>query len=125
MHVMIDYVQTIPVQLSGSMPFFLSFVLGIMIEDGVQALWRRLQTSGKIQTSESQVPPRWKRIVGLLWVMAWLGVTSTWFLHPHIQLPEPNASVPFHFTERLGLDIVGGILLISGIVLGWVFEVEV
>jgi len=55
---------------SGAIRFFTTQALGIMIEDGVQEMWGRSQG-------------RWKRVVGFLWVWAFLAWTSPcWMFAP-------------------------------------------
>lgn len=68
LHTTIDSIQGIPLEYSSSIPFFLSMVLAIMVEDSVQALWKRLQSTPEPNGSSSgdKTPPFWKRAVGML-----------------------------------------------------------
>ncbi|KAJ5114907.1 hypothetical protein NUU61_000666 [Penicillium alfredii] len=132
LHVIVDILQGLPAHRSGAMPFFLSFVLGIMLEDGAQAIWWHLFTSGdrktprKSSTREAVVPPLWQRILGLCWVWAWLAVTSTWYFTPMIQLTtKDSVMIPFSFAERMGLPVISSALLASGAVLAFAFEIEI
>lgn len=103
-------------------------VLGIMVEDGVQALWKRVQpaSDAKESDAEGDAPPFWIRAVGFLWVMVWLGVTSTWYFHPMSHLPqEETFLVPFSLVERVGIEPLGAVLLVCGIGLYVGFGVEI
>ena len=127
-HVIVDILQSIPTERSGSMPFYLAFILGIMLEDGVQHLWKRLQTSdnGQDQAKQSSdMAPLWKRIVGMVWVMVWLGVTSTWYFSPMIQSTnEDMRMIPFSVAKHIGFQPLISITVGSGVGIAVVFEVE-
>ncbi|KAJ5218174.1 uncharacterized protein N7498_000273 [Penicillium cinerascens] len=123
LHLMANLVDGVPVERSGAMPFFLSMVLGIMIEDGFQAFWTRVHPAAD---STEDTTPWWKRVVGLAWVFLWLGVTSTWYLHPLSQLPKDEITmVPFSVVERFGLKLIGGVVLAGGAVLSLMLRCEV
>ncbi|KAJ6061859.1 uncharacterized protein N7446_005979 [Penicillium canescens] len=47
LHLLVDILGCVPAQGSGSMFFFLSFVLGFMIEDGVKAMWKSMYPQAK------------------------------------------------------------------------------
>ncbi|KAJ5619896.1 hypothetical protein N7510_003880 [Penicillium lagena] len=119
-HVMTDAVAGIPTQYSGALPFFTSFTLGIMIEDGIQELYKRMTGS------EEHFVPSWKRAIGYLWVIIWLGVTSTWQLHPSSQNTPPHelSIVPFSISDRIGPTPMAGFTAISGLVLISRFGIE-
>ena len=107
---------------SGSMPFYLAFVLGIMLEDGVQAIWK-CKEKAKLSTD---IVPLWKRAIGLLWIMIWLAVTSTWYFTPMIQsTTEDLRMVPFSVAKYFGLEPLIGIVLGSGVAISFIFEVEI
>lgn len=97
-----------------------------MFEDSVQALWARFGAHDMASNSEKAAPITWQRIVGILWVMTWLGITSTWYITPMIQLTGPDVTmVPFSFTGKLGLPISGTLVLLTGTALSRIFEVEI
>jgi hypothetical protein len=127
-HVIVDILQSIPMEISGSMPFYLAFVLGIMLEDGVQNIWKRLQTpdEGKMEANQSSgLVPLWKRAAGLVWVMLWLGVTSTWYFTPMIRSTNDDLRViPFSVAKYIGLEPLIGIVVGGGIGVAVMFEVE-
>lgn len=102
------------------MPFFCVQTLGIMLEDGVQAIWKRLH--GGVKSRDS---PVWQRVVGHIWVLVWFGVTSVWYFGQMSQAPELASIVPFDFQSQIPVSILGSILLAGGIILKFVFEVEV
>ena len=88
----------IPRAEAGSLVFFLLQPLGIMLEDGLQALTRHTPASRSL----SQV----RRIVGYLWVVMFLAwSTPTWF-YPQQRLGiDPANLLPFrvfpHLTRQL------------------------
>ncbi|KAF9252962.1 hypothetical protein DTO006G1_2193 [Penicillium roqueforti] len=126
-HVMVDILQSVPMERSGSMPFYLSFVFGIMLEDGVQNIWQRVQAPENWQEvkQSSGIVPLWKRAVGMVWVMLWLGITSTWYFTPMIQSTNDDLRViPFSVARYIGLQPLIGIVLGSGIGIALMFEVE-
>lgn len=122
LHVATDMPRGISAQESGSMTFFLSFALAYMIEDGVQALWKRL--FGPQPAAGS--PPLWQRIIGYCWVVGWLGVLSTPFFGATWGRPECQMElVPFGFVKNFGLPVVSGAILFGAVVLKVVFKVEI
>ncbi|KAJ6087134.1 hypothetical protein N7467_006048 [Penicillium canescens] len=129
-HVIVDILQSIPTEKSGSIPFYLAFVLGIMLEDGVQELWKHLQPRNEpemeAKRSTKEVVPLWKRSIGLVWVMLWLGVTSTWYFTPMIQATtEDMRMVPVSAARYIGLCPLTGIVAISGAIIAFTFEIEI
>lgn len=105
------------------MLFFITAPLGLMIEDGIKAVWKYFSKSSA--PSQKIAKPLWQRALGLTWSMAWLGVTSTGFFYPQMLRPQNQALVPFSVASRIGLPIQAGIILAGGAVLAKVFEVEV
>lgn len=91
-----------------------------MIEDGVQALWR-----GRRAFEDKGDPPLWRRILGFAWVVLWLAVTSPWYFEPISRRPKAVPLVPFSIVGQIGLSAVAAIVLIGGVALKLVFEVEV
>ncbi|OQE40803.1 hypothetical protein PENCOP_c005G06139 [Penicillium coprophilum] len=122
LHLILDIVQGIPAQESGAMLFFVTAPLGLMIEDGIKALWKSFSKfNGSIKTTSK---PLWQRALGLMWSMAWLGVTSTGFFYPQVVRPQNQALVPFSVADHIGLPLESALVLIGGAVLAKVFEVE-
>ena len=103
----------------------MAFVFGIMFEDGVQEIWGRFVARDAASNYEPGAPAMWQKIVGFLWVVTWLAVTSTWYFTPMIQLTGPDVTmVPFNLSGGIVLPASGTILLFSGAALSWIFEVE-
>lgn len=128
-HVIVDILQSIPMERSGSMPFYLAFVVGIMLEDGVQNIWKQVQTldvSQEEAKQSSDIVSLWKRAAGMVWVMLWLGVTSTWYFTPMIQSTNDDLRViPFSVAKYIGFQSLIGIVMGSGVGIAVMFEVEV
>lgn len=74
-HLMTDVWAGISVGESGAVQFFCSFAPAIMLEDGIQALYRRVAlTEGR-----STEPQLWARLLGFTWTIAFLTLmTPTW-----------------------------------------------
>lgn len=123
LHVVLDVVQGIPVRESGAMLFFAIAPLGIMIEDCVKSTW--VFMSGASVADPKGSKPLWQRVLGFLWSMAWLGVTSTWFFYPQVVRPQNQSLVPFSVADHIGLPTQAGIVVIGGALLVRVFKVEV
>lgn len=111
---------------SRAVMFFSSFAFGIMIEDGVQEIWRRfIADSPKKIRPESQVPP-WQKIVGFTWVVLWLLITAPWYLYPTARLPSDiKWMVPFSIIERIGMSTAGIVLAVGGLCLSFAVGVEI
>lgn len=128
-HVIVDILQSIPMERSGSMPFYLAFVVGIMLEDGVQNIWKQVQTldvSQEEAKQSSDIVSLWKRAAGMVWVMLWLGVTSTWYFTPMIQSTNDDLRViPFSVAKYIGFQSLIGIVMGSGVGIAVMFEVEI
>lgn len=123
LHLFLDYGSGIPWALSGSMHFFLSFAFGIMIEDGVQALWNQFSPPQKSEDGETQTP-LWKKIVGMLWVFAFIGVFSTPYVERMTQLP-PSSMIPLTVVGKLGVELAGGLVCVGGVLLWFTVAPEV
>lgn len=122
----VDLLQSVPPEYSGSIPFYMAFVFGIMFEDGVQELWGRFVACDGTSTFEEAPSAMWQRIVGSLWVMTWLAIISVWYFTPMIHLTGPDVTmVPFSFSGEIGLPVSGTVLLLTGVSLSWIFEIEI
>ena len=82
---------------SGTVRFFCTQAFGIMLEDGVQAIWARspYDRRKKLDT------PVWHKIVGFLWLLAFM----TW--------STPAWSYRMFLHERPGIDTPLGFSIIS------------
>lgn len=96
-----------------------------MFEDGIQHLWGRLFSYKKASSVQAD-QPLWHKIIGLAWVMLWLGVTSTWYFTPIIQMTGQDVfMVPVSLAGRVGLATSIGVAALSGIFLILKFEIEI
>ncbi|KAJ5178574.1 uncharacterized protein N7500_001273 [Penicillium coprophilum] len=120
-HVVIDSVRNVSPKELGTMSFFLSFVVGYMIEDGVLALWKRTRGS-----QNNGLPAWWQRALGFCWVITWLGITSPWFFRLAMQKPEEQmVLVPFSVAGFISLPVLKSVVIGGGLVLKIVFEGEI
>lgn len=122
LHVMVDITQAIPWEYSGATAFFSSTALGVVIEEGVQAIWRKMNPRTSVQAS----PALWARTLGLAWVVTWMGITSTWYFTPIIQVPAETVTlIPFSMVETVGFAPVIGAVVALSLVLVAKFGIEV
>lgn len=121
LHLTIDIVMGISFQSSGAVLYFTSFVLGYMIEDGVQALYKRMKGP------DAQNGSKYKWIVGYLWVALWLGISSTAYRFPGSQRIPPHEvrTVPFSISDRIGIVSVAGFTFIGGLALLFGLKAEI
>lgn len=106
--------------------FFTLAPLGLIVEDGVKAYWRYV--SGPEETSDAKshkALPYWQQILGLVWTMAWLGVTSTWYFYPQMLRPQNQNLVPFSLADQFGLSVVAGAVVSGGAALALLFRIEI
>ena len=97
-----------------------------MLEDGVQALYRSMRPSAAASEKRDTASSFWRKAVGFLWVMVWMGVTSTNYFHPMQQASsEGFMMVPFDLAEYIGFQAMMWIAGVGGVFLGVGFEVEV
>ncbi|KAJ5360904.1 hypothetical protein N7517_010095 [Penicillium concentricum] len=123
LHLACDAILGVPLSSSGAMQFFCSFPLAIMIEDGVQEVWRRAMGQEK---DDDRVVLLWQRLVGYLWVGVWMCVTSPWYLYPAArQQVEKNWMVPVSVVEEIGLGTAQKILLGYGLFVYWAIDGEI
>jgi hypothetical protein len=120
---------------SGTMLFFQSFAFGIMIEDGVGALWRKL-TGPKSPAGSGYDVPIWQRLIGFTWVVFWFTIfrymsasastscfangESPFYMYPAQLSPIENGWIlPYSIAENFGVQYVGAAigLLSVGILL--------
>ncbi|KGO39348.1 hypothetical protein PEX1_070080 [Penicillium expansum] len=121
-HVVLDSLRNVSPWNPWTMSFFLSFVVAYMIEDGVQAFWKRTQGS----QNNISLPAWWHKALGYCWVVAWLGVTSPWYFRSAMLKPEEQmVLVPFSVTGLINLSLLKNIVIGGGLVLKFVFEGEI
>ena len=126
LHVVVDIVQGIPSKESGALLFFGLVPLGLMIEDGMKTLWKSLSSRDDGVNSEQNAPRSWwQRILGLVWAMAWLGITSTWYFYPQMVRPQNQTLVPFSIADIVGLPVVIAGVIVGGSILALRFQPEI
>lgn len=92
-HALSDGTQGIPSSESGAMSFFCMQAAGIMFEDTLQALFKRVAKIEGDKISKSQRMQM--RTFGYVWVMAWLTWTSPIWIYPAIQRDKGTPIIPF------------------------------
>ncbi|KAI2731882.1 hypothetical protein CBS147332_1021 [Penicillium roqueforti] len=121
-HVVLDSLRDVSPREPGTMSFFLSFVIGYIIEDGVQALWKRTRGS----RDNIGLPTWWQKTIGYCWVLTWLGVTSPWYFRTKMLKPEQHMVwVPFSVAGLISPLLLNSIVIGGGLVLKFVFEGEI
>ena len=115
----------VPVGESNAVIFFSSFAFGIMIEDGVQEAWRRLSgESAEVQKLDRKTP-LWQKVVGFIWVIFWLMMTSPWYLYSNTRLPkEVTWILPASIVEKVGMNMAVAALAVGGILLNFAIAGE-
>ncbi|EUC49779.1 hypothetical protein COCMIDRAFT_32796 [Bipolaris oryzae ATCC 44560] len=105
---------------SGSIPYFSSFALGIMLEDGVQAFYNEIHAS--ISDKERKTA-NWEKVLGFSWVVFWMSLTSPWYMWPSRRIVAGAAPwvLPFNVTRQIGMPMMWGLLGASGILVKQVF----
>jgi Membrane bound O-acyl transferase family len=115
LHVTQDIGMNVSDTYLGTMMFFQSFALGIMIEDGVQHLFKPKSKSGK-KVQENVKPAFWKKLVGYVWVILFMSVVSPWFTYRQAAVPTTQRwLVPVEITSKIGPTISGLTLLVGAI----------
>lgn len=103
-HQLIDMVNGLTWGQSNATRFFVTQALGIMIEDAAQEIWRRSFGGGK-GGDHPQETARWKRIVGFIWVWAFMAWTVPVWTYALIArragLEEPPIMGPFSVSKWL------------------------
>ncbi|KAE8330374.1 membrane bound O-acyl transferase family-domain-containing protein [Aspergillus sergii] len=108
-HIFATSTVGMPKDEAGSIKFFSLFTVAIIIEDTVQAMYRRFTTNGS-----SQSKALWKRAVGYLWVLCCFSVNTPGFTYDLIHSYANTPSLlPFSFTKHLGEKVVI-VLLLAG-----------
>jgi hypothetical protein len=133
----------------GTILFFQSFAWGIMIEDGVQELWRRVTTTkekgpppsnGIPNTTnghakkdddmkarnEEQVTPLWQKILGYIWVLFFFVLVNPWFMYPSIRQPaETFWIMPFRIADNIGLPASAAMAAVGALIVWIGFDGEI
>lgn len=94
LHVLAEYGGGRPFKRSGTMRFFLTQVLGIIIEDGVGMI-KILVLRGK----ESY--PKVEKLIGYIWVILFLIWSTPAWLYPDLSQSQTQPFLPFSFFKLL------------------------
>jgi hypothetical protein len=105
---------------SGAIPYFSSFALGMMLEDGVQAFYNKLHASKSDKERKIAI---WEKVLGFSWVVFWMSLTSPWYMFPSRRIVAGEAAwvLPFNLTREIGMPMMWGLLGASGLFVKWVF----
>ncbi|KAM0497049.1 hypothetical protein ACHAP8_006941 [Fusarium lateritium] len=115
---------TKPKPMLPALAFFGSFIVGIIIEDTVQALCRRITGAKKLDGGDGV--PVWHKLVGYIWVSFWFIMTSSWYLYHNSRLPPDDTwMVPFSVVDTIGMGTALKVLLASGLILRFAVGIEV
>ena len=80
-HVGADRPGALGAERSGSLPFFCAQAVGIMLEDAVQEVYRRV----RVQDTSQSHPPIWAKVLGYIWVIAFLAWSTPSWAYPIIR----------------------------------------
>jgi hypothetical protein len=106
----------------GTMAFFQAFAIAIMVEDGIQAIGRRL--SGV--TRDTEVVPIWKKLVGYVWVVICFTIIAPWMTMPTSRIAHQEQWIlPYSFVKEVGIQPVSIVLAIGALFNLMVFKAEI
>ena len=101
LHTVVDFAGGVPWHHSGALQFFCTQLLGIIIEEVMQSIYRR----GFRSNREEQVLGLWTRIVGYVWVCAFLVWSGPVWLYPMlitIRGGDEDSILPFCILKSVG-----------------------
>lgn len=81
MHIFADAGGGLPMHRSGAFQFFTMQAVGIMIEDAVQVVWRKLMPSA----GSSTLLQAFGKVMGYLWVVTFVVWSSPVWVYPFIR----------------------------------------
>ena len=90
LHALAEYAGGRHLQDSGTLRFFSTQVVGIIIEDGVEAVYRYARGC-----SMDVSVPLWARSIGYLWVMAFLVWSTPAWIYPDAAEQPKQPLLPF------------------------------
>ena len=99
-HQILEVVQGLRFRESGAIQFFLTQVLGIVIEDAIQATYRSVYS---LRRDESRSPPTWARWLGYIWVFVFLVWSEPVWSYPTIRANTGSYEdelLPFSLLQR-------------------------
>lgn len=113
LHQFASYSMGISLQESNAYVFFWITAVGLFVESVILKSMRGKPSGGKPQqgnTSQtSSGPPVWKKLLGYLWVLLWLGPAGSYLMFPTVTLAivNPSVRVPYSLVEPFGLEKTG------------------
>ena len=115
-HVVFDSYGAAPPSKLPTLAFFMSMAVAIMIEDGVQEVYRRV--IGADTRNGNQKVPIWHKAVGYLWVSLWMSLTAPWFMYHNTRMAAGDRRlVPFSVIPLMGRPAANVFLVVGGLVL--------
>ncbi|KAI8933694.1 hypothetical protein NX059_009412 [Plenodomus lindquistii] len=120
LHAVSANIMRLSVVESGAIPYFSSFALGMMLEDGVQALYNKFHVS---KSDKERKIANWEKVLGFSWVVFWMSLTSPWYMFPSRRIVAGEAAwvLPFNLTRKIGMPMMWGLLGAFGLFVRWVF----
>lgn len=96
-HILLDYCSGMTSwKLSGGVQCFTLMVPGIMIEDGVQRMWRRLKSNMGVRGS-----PLVEKTIGYIWVFLYLATVTPVFNYPLQRIERnPTYIIPWSVVKQ-------------------------
>jgi hypothetical protein len=104
MHLAQDLVFGFSWRQSGAMVFFCAQAVGIMVEDAVQSIWRRVD--GRVGDEKNAPTPMWAKVFGWAWTWVFLTYTCNVYMAPYEPIFGEIYKLPFRPTEMI-LRFVG------------------
>ena len=98
-----ETVEGLPYRSSGTIQFFCTQAIGIMLEDGIQAVYRLAYGMKRDSVRSSSLGAR---LIGYCWVVAFLAWSTPVWLYPRLYANEGQKKdeyLPFSIVKRLGL----------------------
>jgi len=92
LHLAVDLALGMSFSESGSVPFFLTQALGIILEDGVQAIYR--SRSKDSAGTDDREPPLWARVLGYFWLVVFMAWSTPIWSYPAIRRNQESI-LPF------------------------------
>lgn len=128
LHQLGTYSMGISVQDSNAYVFFWITAVGLFVEGVIFKSLRNKSTgSGQSQQSASQKSRSsalWKRMIGYLWVLAWLGPAGSYFMYPTVTVAivNPSVGVPYSVVEHFGMEKAALVAGIGAVIMKVVFK---
>ena len=94
LHLGTDFGSGLSWRQSGSVQFFTTLALGIMIEDAIGAAWRSIVQSG----ADRKPTPLWQRCIGYCWTLLYLSWAMPIWIYPLIDRHRPGIDEVYPFS---------------------------